>query len=69
MKMPASTNARWKWAAEKNQSEPRNTNISSIKRVTRECLEVSRFRAFLSGGGGHQVGEVTRLGGVNRQSI
>ena len=46
-----------------------NTDISSIKRVTRECLEVSRFRAFLSGGGGHQVGEVTRLGGVNRQSI
>ena len=29
-----------------------NTNISSIKRVTREVLEVSRFRAFLSGGGG-----------------
>ena len=29
-----------------------NTNISSIKRVTREVLEVSRLRAFLSGGGG-----------------
>ena len=38
----------------------RNTNISSIKRVTREFLEVSRFRAFLSGGGGPQVAEVTR---------
>ena len=30
----------------------RNTNISSIKRVTREVLEISRFRAFLSAGGG-----------------
>ena len=39
------------------------------KRVTREFLEVSRFRAFLRGGGGPQVGEVTRLGGVTRQSI
>ena len=29
-----------------------NTNISSIKRVTREVLEVSPLRAFLSGGGG-----------------
>ena len=47
----------------------RNTDISSIKRVTREFLEVSRFRAFLSGGGGHQVGEVNRLGGVARQFI
>ena len=53
----------------KKQSEPRNTNISSIKRVTREVLEVSRFRAFLGGGGGPSVGEVTRLGRVTRQSI
>ena len=27
------------------------------------------FRAFLHGGGGPQVGEVTRLGGVTRLSI
>ena len=55
----------WQWKTKVN----RKTDIASIKRVTREFLEVSRLRGFLSGGGGHQVGEVTRLGGVTRLSI
>ena len=29
----------------------------------------NQFRAYLHGGGGPQVGEVTRLGGVTRLSI
>ena len=34
-----------------------------------KSLELNRLRACLHEGGGPQVGEVARLGGVTRQSI
>ena len=41
---------------------------SRIAKVQNEMRAVSSVRACLHGGGGPQVGEVTRLGGVTRLS-
>ena len=43
--------------------------MTALDRPSRQIAAQISFRACLHGGGGHQVGEVTRLGGVTRLFI